>query len=123
MNASQKEQLRYELRCLRIHGWDHCCHCNRSQSRFEFYYQEQFDEAVKLAGSCVFCGNELSTYHETEDGPFSRPEGWKVPNKAEFSVRLEELNEKYGINDLINELTVDKFKSSAGDYMGRQVCQ
>ncbi len=117
MQSEQKNKLRAELERLKILGWDHCDHCNRSQCRFEFYYQEQFDEAAKAAEPCVFCDNSVITCHEDESGPFIRPEGWKVPNRAEFKKQLMELNEEFGCEIL----TVDKFKSSHADYMHRAI--
>jgi len=117
MNEEQKKKLRSKLPG-KILGWDHCHNCNRSQSRFEFYYQEQFDEAAKVKASCVFCGEDLATYHESEDGPFSRPEGWRVRSLSEFEQEIKELNAEFGC-----DLKAEMFKSSHADYMHRPVEQ
>lgn len=116
MTDEQKEELKQRLRALEILAWDHCHKCGRSQSRFTIYWEEQLNlnTAEKLGITCVWCDGPLETYHEDENGPFSRPKGWKVPTYLEFQEILKQLTKEFGY-----ELKIENFKSRAADQMSR----
>lgn len=99
-----------------ISGWDHCHACGRSQNRFHFYYAEQFEanHANKLDIKCLFCDSEINTYHESVDGPFCRPDDWKIPTAAELEDKIVDFNSKSGLS-----LAIEHFKCKSDDYMNR----